>query len=908
MSKKLLSLLFAFVFLLSCANVNAEFVYNPIDFEDYLKDIPDVTLVDDAPYPVGYDENVGKIGGENEICDAFKRLAAFGIAENYSDIDGITRAEFVAMAMRAIGMGGISKDSRKLFLDVDADLSYAKYINAAFDLGIISGSDGLFEPDLPVTYADAAVIAVKILGRDEEAKSLGGYPYGYEKSARRHGLFSDIDFSGEYDGFGDKKGLYTLMQNTVECEDFAQANGFSDKGLVYKNEKGTNILSFYHDIHLYNGVVGAVGVSSIYGGDMGSMSKIRIGNADFNGAYDDYIAYLGMNVDVYYKDNSSQLDIVYITSDDYNKTAAVDAEDILNCSNRTYEYDSNGKTKTAKLSSDASFIYNGRLITTDNKKLYTPEKGYVVFIDNDLNGTYDVVLINERYDLVVGDVDIENMTIYDAYKKGENVCFEHDDDAAVSLKDTAGKNMYFGMVKSGNILTVLKSADNCVIKGIISNDEQNGTIDSVSEISGDTVIEINGNNYTVTSECAKRCDKILTVGNSVRIRLNIYGDVADAEAFDKSGLKGTAAYVIDFSSETEAPSSKKMFKLIDQNGEIKKINIKERCTVDGTVCKTAKEQERAVNIGLSVGNVILYKTDENGEINKIDTAYYDAASEDEQSSIRKIYGSDEPTLRFKSESYGGGFGETFFWKKADSTVFIVNNSESEDKRKYRVASASYPYANDNYYAPEAYRTGDSFYADILVSELSSSEDSVGDKTLWVVEDIRTVSSDGEEMVCLYVNSGTAKKKISVYDDVFKKRGIEKGDIIRCDLYDDEVIGNGIVKTYDCSEDTISEVISTNPIAQYFLRKCYVYDKKDDIIQICNVNKPSEISGASAESFKTAKLKTEIYTVNKDGKGNISVKSVSGADILTYLSSGEDCSKILGYWKYMVLQKVYILNY
>ena len=266
-------------------------------------------------------------------------LSALGIANSYGKSGTITRAEFTETAMRAIGLGDIPKDGRNLFLDVDADASYSKYINAAYDLNIVSGSDGLFNPDTPITYADAVVIAVKILGRNDEAKSLGAYPYGYEKSARRHGFFSGVEFLAEYD------------------------------------------------------------------------------------------------------------DYLYINCDDYNNTALINAEDIISFYNLTYEYNENGKTKTKKMSSDASFIYNGRPIADNGTALYTPENGYLVLIDNNQNGAYDIAVINACADLVVGDVDIENKTIYDAYKMGESVCFDRDDDVSVGLKDSAGKNLYFGMVK-----------------------------------------------------------------------------------------------------------------------------------------------------------------------------------------------------------------------------------------------------------------------------------------------------------------------------------------------------------------------------------------------------------------------------------------------------------------------------
>lgn len=90
---------------------------------------------------------------------------------------------------------------------------------------------------------------------------------------------------------------------------------------------------------------------------------------------------------------------------------------------------------------------------------------------------------------------------------------------------------------------------------------------------------------------------------------------------------------------------KKTLKLIDQNGEIKKLTVKGRCTVDGSVCKTAKEQDSAITLGLNTGKVIFYKTDESGEIDKIDTAYLNIGKEDDVSTLRKIYGSFRRTTK-----------------------------------------------------------------------------------------------------------------------------------------------------------------------------------------------------------------------------------------------------------------------
>ena len=87
----------------------------------------------------------------------------------YFNPDGeVTRAEFVAMAMKAVGIS-IDKSQNKSFFDDDSSIqkSLAPYVAAAQREGIINGSfDGkglYFRPNVCITNCEAAIIMANLL-------------------------------------------------------------------------------------------------------------------------------------------------------------------------------------------------------------------------------------------------------------------------------------------------------------------------------------------------------------------------------------------------------------------------------------------------------------------------------------------------------------------------------------------------------------------------------------------------------------------------------------------------------------------------------------------------------------------------------------------------------------------------
>lgn len=125
---------------------------------------------------------------------AVNRLLSLGILTGYEDgtfkpNNNITRAEFAAVAVRALGLEDAAKAAvgTTKFKDVDASHWASGYINVAVDRGIITGyPDGTFVPSANVTNAEAEAMLVRVLGYQPVVS--GVWPMNYVSKAAEIGI------------------------------------------------------------------------------------------------------------------------------------------------------------------------------------------------------------------------------------------------------------------------------------------------------------------------------------------------------------------------------------------------------------------------------------------------------------------------------------------------------------------------------------------------------------------------------------------------------------------------------------------------------------------------------------------------------------------------------------------------
>lgn len=139
---------------------------------------------------------------KSQTTEATLKLNALGILKGYPDGSlrlgaPMTRAELAAVAVRVIGQDGAARllAGRTRFCDVDSSHWASGYINVAAAAGIIIGDpDGHFRPDASVSYAEAVTMLIRIGGWDR-ACSRGDWPAEFIVKAVQLGLVKGVSFS-----------------------------------------------------------------------------------------------------------------------------------------------------------------------------------------------------------------------------------------------------------------------------------------------------------------------------------------------------------------------------------------------------------------------------------------------------------------------------------------------------------------------------------------------------------------------------------------------------------------------------------------------------------------------------------------------------------------------------------------
>ncbi len=92
------------------------------------------------------------------------RLIVQGVSDSmFAPDTRITRAEFTALLVRALGIGVEDNVEKITFQDVRRDQWYASAIEAGVSAGLVSGSGGRFAPDAPITREQMAVMTANAL-------------------------------------------------------------------------------------------------------------------------------------------------------------------------------------------------------------------------------------------------------------------------------------------------------------------------------------------------------------------------------------------------------------------------------------------------------------------------------------------------------------------------------------------------------------------------------------------------------------------------------------------------------------------------------------------------------------------------------------------------------------------------
>ncbi len=163
-----------------------------------------------------------------------------------------------------------------------------------------------------------------------------------------------------------------------------------------------------------------------------------------------------MKVTAYYKADDSGYHIMHVVADKKSEMIEVKSEDIAeNVSKEKFEYYDNNKIKKAKISDNATFIYNGKKLDVVSDADLQADNGYVRLISNNGGSTYDTVIIKDYETFIVDKAIATDSLLYFKYDKGS---LDLSSVSNINAKYFAeGKEADFSSISTGSILSIAMS-------------------------------------------------------------------------------------------------------------------------------------------------------------------------------------------------------------------------------------------------------------------------------------------------------------------------------------------------------------------------------------------------------------------------------------------------------------------
>jgi len=317
-----------------------------------------------------------------------------GIAQQES----ISRAEFAHIAVKFMNIEPAA--TRKIYADVAESHPYAADIALLSDLGYINGDgSGYFHPDTAIETAHAAKILVC---------ALGYYPVcrinnSFLAQAQNLGLFKGVSTEGAFDGNACVKMLGNALKAPV-----LKAKTVGET-MTFNNADSKEALVEYFHLNWIDGIVTSVNGASLTGAGSSSGQMI-VGGYTYPIGSENYDGMLGYRVKAYVDEDEEIVyceayrnNVVEITADDINKSKTT-LKTVYTVDHQKYN-----------ISGSADYLYNGNGYFEITAADILPETGSITLIDNDNDGTYDVVSIYHYDVCAVNLVNYTTRTLTDFY-------------------------------------------------------------------------------------------------------------------------------------------------------------------------------------------------------------------------------------------------------------------------------------------------------------------------------------------------------------------------------------------------------------------------------------------------------------------------------------------------------------
>ena len=819
---------------------------------------------------------------------AYDFLQGVGVAgdENADAANYVTRAEFAAFAVRAAGMAHVSggaagenmylgytnkdafeeewkwisdeestaeDDSLKTatpFHDVSTEHKYWSEINNAALNGFMTGSDGYFRPDEYVTVNEAVKVAVKLLG----AEFLTGknYPVGYVSVAASEGLLQGIKQNG-YDTFMTKGDLYVLLENTLTAKRY-EAYSYKD-GSVSLRKTDEMLISETLNIYKTKGMITANDKTNINSSEKTEKNSVVIDGEIYRCSGFDRDDILGFNVTVYYKDDDVK-EIVYVKKSEA-ETLTLKPDDIVSYKNYTYVTEVNDRQKTYRLNPYIDVIYNGCSITDFTSAEMNPKNGMITFIDNDNDGTWDLLKITSYEIMVVDGADVSKEILYG---KTKNLTVLDLTDGDYFIYDKNGSDIGLSNINEKDILEVYRYTK--------TQGEQRTVIKVVTSIATGAVSQLTDDGAVIEGveyETADMFEGEIKLGSYGAFYLNGENKIVYYDSKTSTGLK--YAYLVKAHHDDAKDTNK--VRIYRQDGVFTNYELAKNVKVND---KTMSAEKAIKNVltrkdDTTQNQIICFELDNDEKLKKILTRDMEKEGMYRRTDLSGNYSYRITGCFLDSE-------KPAFWVDDNTVAFRIPRDASAEENY----SVEKKFENDGWYTFNEIYTAekDAIVAGALVNYVDSIDanelksDSVVPVMISGVQ--KAIDDNREEYYLIRAVNGTSNVSFRCKNSILfdSAADLEKGDIARIETSMGEV--SAIKKVYDIKERRMVEgkakgagtsVLSECSIVHGFARSRAI-EGGYFTMNLCNYTdgKPNGITD-KIYSMKTSEYVFVIYDTTKN---------------------------------------------
>ncbi len=511
--------------------------------------------------------------------DVSDRLSVhLGIIDEEASLskERITRAEFCVFMVNTLTwkypQTSISA-TRRIYSDIPQYDWFAGYAQYLSELGIINGyDDGTFRPDDDIELAQGYNIALKALGYNEYAELSGGYLDGVAKTVQRLNMDKSLSkyplntyMSGEIAAI--------LIDNMLESKMLQYAGTDGKGGTRFTEEEifVTGKLGLYE----YKGIETGADTYSILGG------RLKQDAVEFDGRFYDNMdpaaeKLIGCSVK-YYVDKDSGA-VHAIVPQNKNKILLLDDDEAYEYADGKIKCDTDGKTYSVKLSNNADIVSNGDAIRASD--MHIPEYGILRLVDNDDDGSYDVVLITEYTTVIVDTIDTVQRIIYgkNSDSSGKRYEIKLDDYRYSRLFDASGIECELNSLKPDGVITAVISGTTSVDL-YMSYETVAGVITNVNtDPDNKTKVTIDGTEYKVVYD-AYSPYWYGTAGSQCTVSLDFNHNAAWIRPAKDDVWSFGYIFKASYSDDGESI----VIRFLSQDGEEIRSEIDSKCRLDGAV-------------------------------------------------------------------------------------------------------------------------------------------------------------------------------------------------------------------------------------------------------------------------------------------------------------------------------------